>query len=164
VAASNPCPCGNLNNPEKPCICTPSQIQKYKRKLSGPLMDRIDVFVEVPALKYEKLTELDDENLGSFMRKRIKTAREIQKQRFSSEKEVIMTNNEMPIAKIKKYCQTDEKSQSVIKKFVNSGRLSARGYHRVLKMARTIADLEKQEKIAFDNVMEALMYRIKEEN
>ena len=164
VAASNPCPCGNLNNPEKPCVCTPSQIQKYKRKLSGPLIDRIDVFVEVPALKYEKLTELDDENLGSFMRKRIKTAREIQKERFGSEKEIIMTNNEMPIAEIKKYCQVDEKSQAILKKFVNSGRLSARGYHRVLKMARTIADLEKQEKIYFDNVMEALMYRIKEEN
>jgi magnesium chelatase family protein len=164
VAASNPCPCGNLNNPEKNCTCTPSQIQKYKRKMSGPLMDRIDVFVEVPAVKYEKLIEVDDENFGENIRKKVKTARQIQRERFNAEKENIMTNNEMPISQIKKYCKVDEKSQSILKKYVNSGQISARGYHRVLKMARTIADLEEKEKISFDNLMEALMYRIKEES
>ena len=164
VAASNPCPCGNLNNPEKICTCTTSQIQKYKRKMSGPLMDRIDVFVEVPAVKYEKLTEVDDERFVERIKKRIEIARQIQKERFKSEKGKIMTNNEMPIPQIKKYCETDEKSQSILKKYVNSGQISARGYHRVLKMARTIADLEEKEKISFDNLMEALMYRLKEEN
>jgi magnesium chelatase family protein len=166
VAASNPCPCGHLNNPERECICTPSQVQKYRRKLSGPLVDRIDVFVEVPAVKYEKLIEIDEKNSSQLMRKTVQTARQIQKERFfSSEpnKEKILTNNEMSIPQIKKYCQVDSQSQTILKKYVNSGKLSARGYHRVLKTARTIADLEGKNSIDYDHLTEALMYRIKEE-
>ena len=166
VAASNPCPCGHLNNPERECICTPSQVQKYRRKLSGPLVDRIDVFVEVPAVKYEKLIEIDEKNSSQLMRKTVQTARQIQKERFfSSEpnKEKILTNNEMSIPQIKEYCQVDSRSQAILKKYVNSGKLSARGYHRVLKTARTIADLEGKNSIDYDHLTEALMYRIKEE-
>jgi len=164
IAASNPCPCGYLNDPERECICNPSQIQKYKRKLSGPLMDRFDVFVEVPAVKYEKLIEIDKKNLSQIIKEKIRTARQIQKERFSSEKKgsTLAMNNEMSIPQIKKYCQVDSRSQSILKKYVNSGKLSARGYHRVLKTARTIADLEGQTAISYNHLTEALMYRIKE--
>ena len=161
VAATNPCPCGNLNDPEKKCTCTPSQIAMYRRKLSGPLMDRIDLFIEVPALKYEKLVAGDWENLSEKIREKVEMARQIQKERFPGLK--ISTNSEMPLKKIEKYCQIDLKSQDLLRKYVNSGKLSARGYHRVLKVARTIADLENSEKISFDYLAEALMYRIRED-
>ena len=168
VVASNPCPCGYLNNPERECTCTSSQIQKYKRKLSGPLIDRIDVSVEVPAVKYEKLTEADKENSSQILRKRIQIARQIQKERLQlthqSHSAFQLTNSELIIPQIKKYCQIDSKSQTVLKKYVNSGKLSARGYHRVLKMARTIADLDEKDFISYDHLMESLMYRLRRED
>ncbi|MEA3296088.1 MAG: YifB family Mg chelatase-like AAA ATPase [Patescibacteria group bacterium] len=161
VAASNPCPCGNYGNPEKVCTCNGSQIQKYKRKLTGPLMDRIDVFIDVPSLNYEKLTDsVEQKHSSADIRKKVETARKIQKQRF--EKQNIFVNSEIKPQDIKKYCEVDAKSSALLKKYVDSGKLSARGYHRVLKLARTIADLSCLEKIKFDNVAEALMYRTRE--
>jgi len=162
VASANPCPCGYFNSPEKNCVCQSSQIQKYKRKLSGPLMDRIDIFIEVPQLKYEKLVAPDPDHLSIKVRERVERARFFQKERFSKEKKKILTNSEMNLLQIKKYCQVDQKSETLLKRAVNSGQLSARGYHRVLKVARTIADLEGSEKILADHLAEALMYRIKE--
>lgn len=161
IAASNPCPCGYLNDPEKECTCTSSQIAKYRRKLSGPLMDRMDLFIEVPAVKFEKL--ISERKIGSSIkiRERVERARKIQKERFRSENKML-TNNEMNIPEIKKHCQVCPKSQNLLGKYVDSGKLSARGYHRVLKVARTIADLENSEKILYDHVSEALMYRIRE--
>lgn len=158
VAASNPCPCGYYGDPEHECKCTNSQIRMYKRKLSGPLIDRMDLLINVPNVKYEKLIAPDEEK-SEEVRKRIVFAREIQKKRFGKDK----TNSEMEIQEIKKYCQIDEKSQNLLKQYVNSGKLSARGYHRVLKVARTIADLENSEKILFEHLSEALNYRIREE-
>ena len=160
MGASNPCPCGYLNDPEKRCQCQSSQIQKYRRKLSGPLIDRVDLFIEVPQLKYEKLVKEDKESSSSKIRKRVKVARTLQKERFK--KEGILTNSELRIPQIKKYCQVDSKSGSLLRKAVDSGQLSARGYHRVLKVARTIADLASSENILTDHVAEALMYRIRE--
>ena len=160
IAASNPCPCGYLNDPERACTCTPSQVSMYRRKLSGPLMDRIDLFIEVPAVKYEKLTDDSVENQSEAIRKKIEMARNIQKERFAHDK--ILTNSEMNIPQIKKYCEHDEKSQELLKKYVDSGKLSARGYHRTLKVARTIADLAGSEKIGYEHVAEALMYRVRE--
>jgi magnesium chelatase family protein len=160
VAATNPCPCGNLNDPEKRCICTPSQIAMYRRKLSGPLMDRIDLFIEVPPLKYEKLVAQDSEYSSEKIRERVERAHQIQRERFKEMR--IPTNSEMPLKKIGEYCQIDLKSQNLLKKYVDSGKLSARGYHRVLKVARTIADLATSDKILFDHLAEALMYRIRE--
>jgi len=160
VAATNPCPCGNLNDPEKKCVCTPSQITMYRRKLSGPLMDRIDLFIEVPPLKYEKLVAEDSEYASENIRERVEKARQIQRERFNKMK--ISTNTEMPLKTIEEYCRIDSKSQNLLRKYVDSGKLSARGYHRVLKVARTIADLENSEKILFDHLAEALMYRIRE--
>ncbi|MBZ9571870.1 YifB family Mg chelatase-like AAA ATPase [Patescibacteria group bacterium] len=160
VAATNPCPCGYLNDPEKNCTCTPSQIQKYKRKLSGPLMDRVDLFIEVPPLKYEKLVAPDNEYSSQRIRERVERARQIQKERFFNKKALV--NSEMKIPVIKKYCQINLKSQDLLRNYVNSGRLSARGYHRVLKVARTIADLDSSENISYSHLAEALMYRIRE--
>ncbi len=159
VGASNPCPCGNFGNPEKECTCSPSQIRMYQRKLSGPLMDRIDIFITVPHLKYEKLVTEEKENWISEIREKVKMAREIQKKRFLKDK----TNAEMEIREIKKYCQIDSAGESLLRKYVNSGKLSARGYHRVLKVARSIADLENSEKILFSHLSEALMYRLRED-
>jgi len=159
VAAANPCPCGFYGDPEKKCVCTASQIQMYRRKLSGPLMDRIDLFISVPGLKYEKLTAPDEENCSSKIREKVEKARKIQRERFLSEK----TNSEMETPQIKKYCQIDSKSQNLLREFVDSGKLSARGYYRVLKTARTIADLSSSENISFGDLSEALMYRIRED-
>jgi len=159
VAASNPCPCGNFGDPEKKCNCTNSQIRMYRRKLSGPLMDRIDLFINVPQLKYEKLVAIDEENCSIKTREKVERARKIQRERFGKD----ITNSEMEIPEIKKYCQIDSKSENLLRNYVDSGKLSARGYHRVLKVARTIADLENSEKILYDHLSEALIYRIREE-
>jgi len=157
IAASNPCPCGNYGNPEKICKCTPSQIQKYQRKLSGPLVDRIDLLVWVPQIKYEKLIQ-EGEERSEKIRKRVILAREIQKERFKKEK----TNSQMEIPEIKKYCQIDSQGERLLKKAVDSGKLTPRGYHRVLKVARTIADLEGSEKILLSHLAEALSYKIEQ--
>ena len=137
----------------------PSQIAKYRRKLSGPLIDRIDLFIAVPQLKFEKLIAPEKENLSAKIRERIEKARQIQRERLSSK----LINSEMKIPQIKKYCQIDSRSENILRRFVDSGQLSARGYHRVLKVARTIADLEGSENIKYDHLTEALMYRIREE-
>ena len=163
VIASNPCPCGHYNDPNINCSCTTSQIQRYKRKLSGPLMDRIDIFVDVPAVKYEKLTERDKEKSSAEIRKKIQEARKIQKQRFAGAGLNILTNSEMGIPEIKEFCEIDRPSQNILRNSVNSGKLSARGYHRILKTARTIADLRDSENIDFKDITEALSYRAKTE-
>ena len=164
VAAANPCPCGYLNEPEKECICTNSQIAGYKRKLSGPMIDRIDIFIEVPSLKYEKLISTEEQNLFEKIKERVTLARKIQKERFKKDSSALLslTNSEMKIPQIKKYCQINEKASVLLKKYVDSGKLTARGFHRVLKVSRTIADLAGEKDISFENVAEALMYRSKE--
>ncbi len=162
VAATNPCPCGYLNDPEKHCICTNSQVAMYKRKLSGPLMDRFDIFIEVPAVKYEKLASDSLENPSLEIKEKIEKARGIQKDRLREDS--ILVNSEMNIPGIKKYCKHDSKSQDLLRKSVDSRKLSARGYHRILRVARTIADLEGSENILYDHVAEALMYRLREES
>ena len=158
IAASNPCPCGYYRDPQRDCQCQPSQIAKYRRKLSGPLIDRIDLFIEVPQLKFEKLIAPALENYSAEIRERIEKTRQIQKQRFGQ----ACTNSEMTIPQIKQYCQICSKSQSILRQFVDSGKLSARGYHRVLKVARTIADLDESENIKYEHLTEALMYRIRD--
>jgi magnesium chelatase family protein len=160
VAASNPCPCGYFGDPEIPCSCTFSQVQSYQRKIKGPLIDRIDLFVNVPRIKFEKLEEKTNENLTKKVKERVKKAREIQNLRFKNEG--ILTNSQMKIEHIKKYCDIDGKSKELLKKCVDCGELTIRGYHKILKVARTIADLEGKEKISFENVAEALSFRKRE--
>ncbi len=161
VAATNPCPCGYWRDPERECVCTPSSVQKYKRKLSGPLMDRIDLFIEVPQIKYEEIanTGAIDVDQEMDMRQNVARARTVQSQRFGGTK----TNAQMDLQAIKKYCQIDGQSHGLLQKYVDSSRLSARGYHRVLKLARTIADLNASDNISFAHVSEALSYRIRDQ-
>lgn len=161
VAAMNPCPCGYLGDSLKECICAPSQIIRYKRKLSGPLLDRIDLHVEVPRLKYEEMSEKGYGEKSKTVRERIEKARQIQLSRFKNDG--IFTNQEMSVRHIKKYCALDEKAEEKMKKAVSSMGLSTRTYHRLLKISRTIADLEASENISSDNLGEALQYRPIEE-
>ena len=162
VAAQNPCPCGYYSDPTKTCICTPSQIMKYQKKISGPLPDRIDLHVEVGRIEYEKLASDAPGESSEEIQNRVQVARDIQTERFTGHKQ-IKTNSEMTIKEIKEYCQLDDQGQGFMKAAVIKMYLSARSYHRVLKLARTIADLEGAEKIAIPHLAEALQYRPKVE-
>lgn len=161
VAASNPCPCGYKNDPERHCVCVGAQVASYRRKMSGPLMDRLDLFVDVPAIKYEKLVSSDPENSSANIRKRVTLARALQRQRFEEAGEKTLTNSEMDILQIKKYCLIDSNAGGLLRRYVDSGQLSARGYHRLLRTARTIADLENSANISYEHISEALSYRIR---
>lgn len=161
VAAMNPCPCGYLNDTLKECICAPSQIIRYKRKLSGPLLDRIDLHVEVPRLKYEEMTKESFDETSKIVRERVSKAREIQVSRFTNEG--ILTNREMSVRHIKKYCALDEMAEKMMKNAVSSMGFSTRTYHRMLKISRTIADLDDSENIKPQHLAEALQYRPREE-
>jgi len=158
VAATNPCPCGYYRHPERSCVCTSSQIRMYRRKLSGPLVDRIDLSINVPSMNFEKLTAPVDYRQSETIKIRVEKARLTAKRRFL--KEGIITNAEIGIGQINKYCQLDSQSQNLIRSYVNSGRLSARGYHRVLRVARTIADLDDSNNITYPHLSEAVMYRL----
>jgi len=160
VAAANPCPCGYFNHPTRECKCTISQINRYQRKLSGPLADRIDLHITLSSVKYEELISKTENNSSSEeIKEKIKKARNIQKQRFAKEK--IITNQEMNIEQIKKYCEVSSKSGSLLKSMIDKNNLSARGYHRVLRVGRTIADLEQNDKITYENIVLALSFREK---
>ncbi len=161
VAAMNPCPCGYLNDSVKECVCAPHQIIKYKRKLSGPLLDRIDLHVEAPRLKYEEMAKEPSGETSADVRKRVVAARELQTLRF--EREGIISNREMTVKHIKKYCALDDTAEKMIKSAVSGMGLSARTYHRILKISRTIADLENSENIKPQHLAEALQYRPREE-
>jgi len=161
VAAMNPCPCGNHGNPQKMCLCSQGQISKYKRRISGPLLDRLDLNIDVPAVKYDKLaTEIVAEE-SAKARKRVESARAIQKTRFAGYN--IATNSEMGLSQMKEFCRLDNLGQQILKNAVNMHHLSARAYHRVLKLSRTIADLAGDKEIRPGQVAEALQYRTKEE-
>ncbi len=161
VAAMNPCPCGYLNDNLKECICAPSQIIRYKRKLSGPLLDRIDLHIEVPRLKYEEMSRESFGETSKTVRERVAKAREIQAERFKNDN--ILTNREMSVRYIKKYCALDETAEKMMKNAVSSMGFSTRTYHRLLKISRTIADLDNSENIQPQHLAEALQYRPREE-
>lgn len=159
LCALNPCPCGFLNSPKKDCVCMPGQISRYQKKISGPLLDRIDIHLDVPAVEVEKLTDdlISEDSLT--IRKRVKRAREIQLERFKDTK--IITNAEMSNEMIKKYCVITKDAIDLLKMAISTMNLSARSYHRVLKLSRTIADMAESEKILTEHIAEALQYRVK---
>jgi len=159
VAAMNPCPCGYFNDPEKECRCSPHEITRYQRKISGPIMDRIDLYVEVPHVKYEKLTDGNIDGSSAEIRKKVEKARKIQLERFKNEK--VKSNSEMTIPLVKKHCGVDEDGEQLLRNAVNNLHMSARGYHRILKLARTIADLADSPHITHNHIAEALQYRPK---
>lgn len=161
VAAMNPCPCGYLNHPKKDCTCTPSQIIKYQKRISGPLLDRIDIHIEVPPTDFEKLTSENAGEASEAVRARVSLARERQRTRFFQKK--IFTNSEMGTQEMNEFCKIDRATMNLLKNAVTKMNLSARAYHRVLKLARTIADLAREEYIRPDHVAEAIQYRPKVE-
>ncbi|MDO8512910.1 MAG: YifB family Mg chelatase-like AAA ATPase [bacterium] len=157
VAAMNPCPCGYYTDPEKNCQCTAHQINLYRKKLSGPLLDRIDLHIEVPRLSFEKMTEKSEPTKSETIKNRVTNARKIQSQRFESLP--IELNSQMNTRQIEKFCQVDETSTNLLRQAVNKLQLSGRAYHRVLKLARTIADLDNSNEIKTPHIAEALQYR-----
>jgi magnesium chelatase family protein len=157
IGAMNPCPCGFYTDPNRECTCTMPQILRYRSKISGPLMDRIDIHVEVPAVKYRDLTgEVSGED-SETIKVRVNRAREIQRQRLTGKR--IYCNAQMTPRYLKKYCQIGESSRALLEQAIDKLGLSARAYTRILKIARTIADLEGVESIATHHISEAIQYR-----
>ncbi len=157
VGAMNPCPCGYLGDEEKECTCSQSDIRRYKRKLSGPILDRIDLQVEVPRSSYDELKGDWEEESSRTIRRRVKKVQKIQKERFEDER--INYNSEMSSSLVKKYCSLSDSAENIFKEAIEEYSLSARSYFRILKVARTIADMEQNEKIEVDNIAEAIQYR-----
>jgi len=157
VAAMNPCPCGYYGDSTHACTCSPGTVIKYQRRISGPLMDRIDIHIEVPRVDYEKLSDSRQSESSAEVNKRVEIAREIQRQRFANT--ALACNADMHPAEVRQYCSLDESCRTLMRAAMNQMQLSARGYHRILKLARTIADLAGSEAIASPHLAEALQYR-----
>ena len=157
IASMNPCPCGNYGSKTAECKCTPNQIHKYLNKLSGPLMDRIDLHVEVDSITYSELSEDIQEESSASIKKRVDRARQIQLDRFKGTK--IYNNAKMTNAMVKKYCKLDKRSIDLLGQAFSDLNLSARAYNRILKVSRTIADLEGSKDILPSHIMEAIGYR-----
>ncbi len=158
IASMNPCPCGYYNHPDKDCVCAPGVVQKYLNKISGPLLDRIDLHVEVTPVSFEELSSEAEGEKSDSIRERVVTARELQAKRFESLKG-IHANAQMPANMVRKVCKIDKLSQNLIKSAMEKLGLSARAYDRILKVARTIADLAGEEKISFQHIAEAIQFR-----
>ncbi len=158
VAAMNPCPCGYYGDQTRECTCSPVQIQRYQGRLSGPLLDRIDMHVEVPAVKIREIEKDENGMSSAMMRDRVMGARRIQDERY---REVggVYNNMQMTPALIKKYCHLDSTGEGILRRSVEHFGLSARAYHRILKIARTIADLDGSDTILSRHVTEAVQYR-----
>ncbi len=158
AAAMNPCPCGYYTDPTHECTCTIGMIQKYMSKISGPLLDRIDIHVEVPAVKYKELSSSAKGETSGEIRKRVVAARKIQQKRFENEKH-IYNNADMGTKEVREYCRLDSAGAELLKMAMTKLGLSARAYDRILKVSRTIADLENEENILPQHVSEAIQYR-----
>ncbi|MBI3485978.1 YifB family Mg chelatase-like AAA ATPase [Candidatus Daviesbacteria bacterium] len=162
LAAQNPCPCGFLGSIKKSCICMPGQIARYQKKVSGPLLDRIDIHLDVPAVEVEKLSSDSNSEDSKTIRQRIEKARQIQYERFKDSP--VLTNSEMSNLQIKQFCTISQEALDLLKLAIAQMNLSARAYHRVLKVSRTIADLAASPKIEVAHVAEALQFRSREES
>lgn len=163
VAAMNPCPCGNKGNKQKPCVCRQSDLDRYKRKLSGPIMDRIDIWITVENIDYEKLSSTEkDGDTTKIIKERVLKAREIQNKRFKNSSRKINCNSEMNVKDLNIYAPLDDNTRKLLNQSAERLQLSARAYHRTIKLARTIADLEGSERIKESHILEALQYRPKE--
>jgi len=157
VAAMNPCPCGYFSDPNHECTCTYGRIQKYRSKVSGPLLDRIDIHVEVPAVPYKELASQHESETSAAIRERVNRARAIQSERLKRTK--IHCNAQMNNRQIKKYCSTDREAHSLLEAAIDKLGLSARAFSRILKIGRTIADLEEAANIEVHHISEAIQYR-----
>ena len=156
VGAMNPCPCGYYGDPFRQCTCPPSLVSRYQKRISGPFIDRVDIFVEVPHIDYEKLA---DDRLGEkseMVQARVQAARSRQQQRFNGTR--LTCNAEMTPAEVRESCQVEDQAQSLLKAAMKQLNLSARAFHRILKLARTIADLENSDIIKAHHLAEAIQY------
>jgi magnesium chelatase family protein len=158
VASMNPCPCGYYNHPEKECVCAPGVVQRYLNKISGPLLDRIDLHVEVTPVNFDQLASNRKTELSEQIRERVVVAREIQTARFAESKE-IYSNAMMPSQMVKEVCEISEAGKTLLKRAMEKLQLSARAYDRILKVARTIADLSGSDDIKTEHLAEAIQYR-----
>jgi magnesium chelatase family protein len=158
VASMNPCPCGYYNHPEKECVCAPGIVQKYLNKISGPLLDRIDLHIEVTPVPFSELSKPQSGEHSRQIRERVIKARNIQSDRYRNEKH-IHCNAQMSSADLKTYCQLNEASAALLKNAMERLGLSARAYDRILKVARTIADLDASANIETQHIAEAIQYR-----
>lgn len=158
VAAMNPCPCGYYNHPEKECVCAAGVVQKYLNKISGPLLDRIDIHIEVTPVPFRELSKLKPAEKSSSIRERVMRARDIQSSRFG-ESSGIYSNSQMTTKMLNNYCQLQDEGKELLKNAMERLGLSARAYDRILKVARTIADLEASENIENHHIAEAIQYR-----
>jgi len=167
IAAMNPCPCGYFSDPQKPCTCAPAVVTKYQKRISGPLLDRIDIHIEVPRVDYQKLSSDRLGESSAEIRQRVERARQVQRERFADlnvdngKGNSIACNADMRIAEVRNFCKLDETSEALMRSAMNQMNLSARAYHRILKLARTIADLGGSEAIQPPHLAEALQYRPK---
>ena len=157
VAAMNPCPCGYANDPFKECTCSPVVVSRYQKRISGPLLDRIDIHVEVPRVDFDKLSDDRRGEPSSVIRARVEAARERQRQRFAGTH--LRTNADMGVAEVRAFCRIDDAGRSLLGAAMRQLQLSARAYHRILKLARTIADLADSERIEVAHLAEAIQYR-----
>lgn len=157
IASMNPCPCGNYGDEEKECKCTQLEIHKYLKKISGPLLDRIDIHIEVKRPKYEKLFAQAKSETSLEIRNRVNIARKIQKKRYKNYN--IYSNSELNSKMMEEFCKLDGTSQNILEKAFERLKLSARAYGKILKVARTIADLEQKENIEYKHIAEAIQYR-----
>lgn len=158
VAAMNPCPCGYYNHPEKECVCSVGSIKNYLNKISGPLLDRIDIQVEVVPVPFKDLSKVNPSESSATIRERVTKAREIQQERFK-EYDGIHSNSQMTSKMMQKFCKVDDAGSSLLKTAIERMGLSARAYDRILKVSRTIADLEASENIQTQHLAEAIQYR-----
>jgi magnesium chelatase family protein len=158
VSSMNPCPCGYYNHPEKDCLCPPGMVQKYLNKISGPLLDRIDLHVEVTPVSFDELSSKEKGESSADIRRRVMTARELQGSRYK-ENEGVHANAQMSTKQLQVFCKLNSESQQLLKMAMTKLNLSARAYDRILKVARTIADLEKNKSITSEHIAEAIQYR-----
>jgi magnesium chelatase family protein len=157
VGAMNPCPCGYFGDPCRPCTCPPGLVFRYQHRISGPFIDRVDIFVEVPHIEYDKLADTRTGEKSEKVRARVEAARSVQRKRFAGNR--IASNCEMTPAEVREFCQLEESGQSLLKAAMKQLYLSARAFHRILKLARTIADLEGAGSIKANHLAEAIQYR-----
>ena len=158
VCAMNPCKCGYFGHPTKKCTCSPTEIKKYISKISGPLLDRIDIQIEMPSLSYEEITSTQTAEKSETIRARINEARAFAHKRYEGE-ERLYCNAELSARQIQKYCVMSDKASALLKKAFDKLGLSARGYDRILRVSRTIADLDKSDIINDKHIAEAIRFR-----
>ena len=156
-----PCPCGYFSDTERDCTCSHQTVTRYPKRISGPMLDRIDIHIEVPRVDFEKLSDKRRGESSDGIRARVEQARQRQRERFAGLNNGVMTNTDMRVAEVHQFCELDEARQQLVKAAMTQLQLSARAYHRILKLARTIADLAGKESIQSTHLAEALQYRPK---